>query len=426
MKITIATVGTRGDVQPYIAIGLGLQAAGHQVQIATDPLFKSFIENHGLGFVSVAADPRQAMQEDMRQIGGNPVRLLRWIDQQFTPLARQYFIEMQAGCQDSDAILVSALAFTAMHVAQKLGIPSLATYLYPISPTRAYPSMAASSLPSWLPNMGQVNWWSFRLYNLGFFRMTLPVVNQLRQEILDLPPIPWLYYSKIDLSEVPIIYGYSNYVLPKPVDWGDNLHVTGYWFMPDRDYQAGRELTAFLDQGPKPVYIGFGSMLDVEAAHTTQIVLEALKSTGQRAILHGGWSDIGARQLPDYVYKVGEVPHSWLFPRMAAVVHHGGAGTTAAGLRAGIPAVIVPYFGDQPFWARLVHQLGTSPAPIPRLKLSASKLADAIHEAIQDDAMQREAGILGEKIRAEKGVEQAVELIESYLKNPEFLMQFNP
>ncbi|MGB5845426.1 MAG: glycosyltransferase [Anaerolineales bacterium] len=426
MKITIATVGTRGDVQPYIALGRGLQAAGHQVQIATDPLFQTFIENHGLGFAAVAADPRTAMQEDMRQIGGNPLRLLRWIDRQFTPLARQYFIDMRDACQESDAILVSALAFAAMHVAQALGIPSLATYLYPLTPTRAFPSMAASNLPPWLPNIGWFNWISFRLYNLGFFRMMLPVVNQLRQEILALPPIPWNYYSRIDLSEVPVIFGYSQYLLPKPEDWGDHLHVTGYWFMNDSDYQPPRELSTFLEHGPQPIYIGFGSMLDAEASRTTQIVLEALKKSGQRAVLHGGWSDFGAQELPDNVYKVGNIPHSWLFPYMAAAVHHGGAGTTAAVLRAGVPAVIVPYFADQPFWARLVYQLGASPDPIPRGKLSAGKLAAAIQAATRDEQMQNTASQLGDQICRENGIAQAVDLIDGYLQQPERLMRFNP
>lgn len=426
MKITIATVGTRGDVQPYVALGLGLQDAGHHVQIATDPLFQSFIESHGLGFAPVNADPRQAMQEDIRQIGSNPIRLLRWIDRQFTPLARQYFIDMHAAAQDSDAILVSALAFAAMHVAQSLGIPSLATYLYPVTPTRTFPSMAGSSLPAWLSNVGWVNWSSFRLYNLFFFRMMLPMINQLRQEILNLPPIPWNYYTKIDISDVPIIYGYSQYVIPKPVDWGDHLHVTGYWFMPDNHYQPPRELASFLDAGPKPVYIGFGSMLDAEAARTTQIVLEALQMIGGRAILHGGWSDFGAQELPDSVFRTGEVPHSWLFPRMAAVVHHGGAGTTAAGLRAGVPAVIVPYFADQPFWARHVHQLGASPVPIPREQLSATKLAAAIKSALQNDQMKTTASQLGEQINGENGVATAVNLIEGYLQKPEQLMRFNP
>ena len=426
MKITIATVGTRGDVQPYIALGHGLQEAGHQVQIATDSILQVFIEGKGLGFAEVKADPRRALQEDIRKIGSNPVSLLRWIERNYTPLARQYFIDMRSACQGADAVLVSALAFAAMHVAQYFGIPSLATYLYPVTPTRAFPSMAASNTPSWLSSIGWFNWQSFRLYNLTFFRMTLPVINNLREEILDLPPIPWSYYTKIDISEVPIIYGYSKYVLPKLKDWGAHLHVTGYWFVDDPGWRPPKELTNFLDSGPKPIYIGFGSMVDAEAIKTTDLVIKALHLTGQRAILHGGWSDLGSSSLPETVHKVSEVPHSWLFPRLAAIVHHGGAGTTAAALRAGVPSVIVPYFADQPFWARVIHQLGASPKPIPREKLSATNLASAIQEATHDKPILNKSASLGDQIRAENGVMKAVEQIEHYLHNPQDLLRHNP
>jgi sterol 3beta-glucosyltransferase len=426
MKITIATVGTRGDVQPYIALGHGLQSHGHQVQIATDSTFQEFITASGVGFAEVKANPRRALQEDIRKIGSNPARLLRWIETNFTPLARQYFIDMHAACQDSDAILVSALAFASLHVAQALNIPSLATYLSPVTPTREFPSMVASGLPGWLPFKGQLNWLSFRLYNLAFFRMTLPVVNQLRQEILDLPPVPWSYYSNLDVSEVPIIHGYSQHVLPKPKDWGEHQHVTGYWFMDDPEWQPSESLVRFLENGPPPVYIGFGSMVDVEAQKVTEQVLKALQLTDQRAVLHSGWSDLGSGGISENAYKVGDVPHSWLFPHMAAIVHHGGAGTTAAALRAGVPSVIVPYFADQPFWAHWVYQLGASPKPIPRDKLTTHNLAAAIQKATQDETILRNARLLGEKIHAEKGVSQAVQLIESYLKDPAYLFQFNP
>lgn len=426
MKITIATVGTRGDVQPYIALGRGLQKSGHQVQIATDSTFEGFIEASGLGFAEVKANPRRALQEDIRRIGSSPIRLLRWIDRNFTPLARGYFIDMQEACQNSDAVLVSALAFAAMHVAQSLGIPSLATYLYPITPTRSFPSMAASSLPEWLTGVGWINWMSFRLYNLAFFRMTLPVINDLRKEILGLPSVPWSYYLNIDISDVPIIYGYSKHVIPHPADWRATQHITGYWFLDDPEWRPPKELSQFLEAGPPPIYIGFGSMVDAEAKKTTDIVLEALKLTGQRAILHGGWSDLGSHSLPETVYKVSDVPHSWLFPRMAAIIHHGGAGTTAAALRAGIPAVIVPYFADQPFWARRIYQLGVSPKPIPRDKLSAQKLAAAILEAIQEKNIRESALQLGKHIRKEDGVTEAVQKIDHYLSEPEKLIQFNP
>lgn len=426
MKITIATVGTRGDVQPYIALGLGLQESGHLVQIATDSTFKDFIEASGLSFAEVKADPRRALQEDTRRIGSNPIRMLRWIDRQFAPLARGYFIDMLAACQDSDAILVSALAFAAMHVAQALGIPYLATYLYPVTPTHAFPSMAASSLPEWLTGVGWVNWLTFRFYNLSFFRMMLPLVNQLRGEILSLPPIPWSYYTHIDLSEVPIIYGYSQHVIPRPPDWGDHLHVTGYWFFDQHGWEPPHDLAYFIESGPPPVYIGFGSMVDAEAQKTTRFVMDALAITGQRAVLHSGWSDLGFKKGSDRFFKVRDIPHNWLFPRMAAVVHHGGAGTSSAALLAGVPSVIVPYFADQPFWARHIYQLGASSKPMPRDKLNAEKLAAAIQESVEGKAIRERARQLGSLIRQEDGIAQAVRLIDRYLSEPQKLMQFNP
>jgi UDP:flavonoid glycosyltransferase YjiC (YdhE family) len=215
-------------------------------------------------------------------------------------------------------------------------------------------------------------------------------------------------------------------VLPKPHDWGDHLHITGYWFMEEATYQPQTELVRFLESGSRPVYIGFGSMLDQEATQTTRIVLEALDITGQRAILHGGWSELGHQALPDTVLRVADIPHNWLFPRMAAVVHHGGAGTTAAGLRAGVPSVIVPYFGDQPFWARRVHQMGAGPTPIPRLKLTASKLAHALLEAMQDQNILQTSAKVGAEIQAENGVQNAVELINHYLEHPQTLLKYNP
>ena len=235
-----------------------------------------------------------------------------------------------------------------------------------------------------------------------------------RRDVLDLPPLPWSLYATLDISPEPILYGYSRHVVPIPPDWGPWLHVTGYWFgARDPAYQPPAELAAFLAAGPPPVYIGFGSMVDMETAAVTRVVLEALQITGQRGVVSGGWSDLGAGSLPESVLRVGAVPHDWLFPRMAAVVHHGGAGTTAAGLRAGVPSVLVPFFADQPFWGRRVAVLGVGPKPIPRKQLTAERLAAAIREATGDTVMRQRAVDLGARIRSEDGVAAAVEVIES-------------
>ena len=193
--------------------------------------------------------------------------------------------------------------------------------------------------------------------------------------------------------------------------------MTGYWFLdPAADWQPQPELLDFLASGPPPIYIGFGSMASRQPRATADMALEALRRTGQRGVLYAGWGGLHKEDLPDSVFMVGSTPHSWLFPRMAAVVHHGGAGTTAAGLAAGVPAVITPFFADQPFWAQRVYELGAGPKPVPRRKLTAENLAAAIEAALSDATIRARVATLGARIRAENGVAAAVALIEQTVK----------
>jgi UDP:flavonoid glycosyltransferase YjiC (YdhE family) len=202
-------------------------------------------------------------------------------------------------------------------------------------------------------------------------------------------------------------------VIAPPADWPDYIHVTGYWFLePPAGWEPPGDLVDFLQAGPPPVYVGFGSMLSRKPEETADLVLQALARTGQRAVLSSGWGGLKKEKFPETVFMVGSIPHSWLFPKMAAVVHHGGAGTTGAGLRAGIPSVITPFFGDQPFWGHRVYALGVGPEPIPRKRLTVENLAGAIQRAVSDMAIREKASRLGERIRAEDGIARAVAIIE--------------
>ncbi|GAI89558.1 unnamed protein product, partial [marine sediment metagenome] len=223
----------------------------------------------------------------------------------------------------------------------------------------------------------------------------------------------WGPYASLQQKKQTILYGYSLQVIPFPKDWDDFIHVTGYWFL---EQSAGWEppidLIDFLQSGPPPVYIGFGSMVNSKPEETADLVLQALARTSQRGVLSSGWGGLKKEYLPDTVFMIGSMPHNWLFPRMAAVVHHGGVGTTAAGLWAGIPAIVTPYFGDQPFWGQRVYELGVGPRPIPRQRLTVDRLAEAINCVVSDAAMREKAIRLGECIRAENGIARAVEVIE--------------
>jgi UDP:flavonoid glycosyltransferase YjiC (YdhE family) len=212
------------------------------------------------------------------------------------------------------------------------------------------------------------------------------------------------------------VYGYSPLVVPKPPDWGEWIHVCGYWFLDAAEtYQPPDDLIAFLQSGPPPVYVGFGSMIHRDPARVAEMAVKALAIAQQRGILLTGWAGLNHRNLPDHVFQIDAAPHDWLFPRTAAVVHHGGAGTAAAGLRAGVPSIVVPFFADQHFWGERAHALGVGPKPIPQKQLTAERLAEAIHIAVTDQAMRARAADLGRRLQAEDGVGRAVEVIQDYL-----------
>jgi sterol 3beta-glucosyltransferase len=420
MHITINSFGTRGDVQPFIALGMGLKEAGHSVRVLTHAVFESFVREHGLDFYPIPLDPREVLLEQaIADFGINPVKFMRWLREKYKVLLNELFRVTYEAADGADLLLNSWFSFAGYHVAEKRGIPAIAANLQPASPTCAFQSMSALPLPRWLPFKGMYNYLSTRFTNQLFLAMTRPLVNTCRAEVLDLPPLSARYYWGVDIDETVLyIYGYSPSVLAKPPDWGDNIQVTGYWFLDQTDgFEPSAVLLDFIDGGPPPVYIGFGSMVDHEREEITWLILEALTIAGLRAILLGGWSELGGSALPENILRIDYAPHEWLFPKMSAVIHHGGAGTTAAGLRAGVPTIVIPFFADQFFWGWRVSELGAGPQAIPRKKLTAARLADAMVQAVNDDNMRQKAAELGQKIRAEDGVGQAIAFIERHFNS---------
>lgn len=424
MRIAVNTLGTRGDVQPYIALGLGLQQAGHSVRIITHEIFGPFVREHGLDLYPLPLDPRQVLiNQALTELGNNPLLISRWLKANFQPVLRDIFAATLAANADAELMLNSGLSFAGWHVAEKLDIPAIATMLWPMTPSRHLPGAVGRIPPAWLPSRGLANYYSTKLFNQLFYNLMLPLVNQCRQEILDLPSISARDYWSLDSprSATPIIYGYSPSVVPRPSDWGDYQQIAGYWFLDmAQDYDPDAQLLEFLATGPPPVVVGFGSMVDRQQETINRLITDALQETGQRAILLGGWSELGLGHLPSSILRVDAVPHDWLFPRVSAVVHHGGAGTTAAALRAGIPSVVVPWFGDQFFWAWRVRELGAGPAPIPRKELTAAKLAAAIRQAVDDESIKHQATHLSQQICTEDGVGSAVRLIDTFARQRHF------
>ena len=422
MRIAIIAPGSRGDVEPYVALGEGLKGAGHEVRLVTHEDFETLVTSHGLEFWPVEGSVQDIVQgADMRDRleGGNFLAVLSQMSREAQRGALNLAIAGLAAGQSAD-LLVAGLGglFVGLALAEKLRVCLLQTYCIPFTPTRAYPSFMVPGLPFGLG--GALNQLSHDLARQMMWQAFRPADRLARREVLDRRPAPfWGPYASDCLRDMPVLYGFSPSIIQPPPDWGRDIHVTGYWFLdPAENWTPPADLSEFLEAGPPPVYIGFGSMSSQNPQETGRLVLEALARAQQRAVVLSGWSGLQPTDLPSSAITVDSVPFSWLFPRCAAVVHHGGAGTTAAGLRAGVPSVVIPFFADQPFWGRRVAELGVGPAPIPRRRMTVERLARAIELAVGDSGMRRRAADLGAVIRVEDGIARAVAVVEGLPKSP--------
>ncbi len=419
MRIAIIALGSRGDVQPYIALGKGLKTAGHYVRLISHENFEQLVSSHDLEFWSAKGDVQEIMESpEMRDLleKGNFLAITAYTAKASKQAAIDWAHDGLAACQGMELLLAGVGGlFLGLALAEKLKLPLLQAYVFPFTPTSVFP---APLFPQFVSKLGgYVNRLSHHLFRQIMWQGSRTGDGIARQQVLGLPAAPfWGLYNSPPLQRYSILYGFSPSIIPKPSDWR-NTHVTGYWFLDEApNWTPPAALVEFLQSGSPPVYVGFGSMRSQNPEETADLVLKAISLTGQRAILQSGWGGLNKNHLPDTVFMVDSISHSWLFPRVAAVVHHGGAGTTAAGLRAGVPTIVIPFFGDQPFWGQRVAELGVGPKLIPRKKLTAERLAEAIHIAMTNRSMRQCAAKLGAKIRAEDGIASAVAIVKEIEK----------
>ncbi len=418
MRIVIFTIGSRGDVQPYVALAKGLRSAGHPVTVATHEEFEELVTTYGVGFVRIGGDVREMLESQSGQAwlrsGYNPVKFAKQFMNILEPFKKGFLSESLDVCQHAEAIIYSTLSFPVYHVAEALDVPCFYAPLQPMSRTREIPYIQLAGSFT----LGRAaNWWTHIISEQLFWQPLRPDVNMWRVNTLGLPRESFFGpFSKVYKNEFPFLYGFSESVFSKPGDWPAWHYITGYWFLNGRDWKPDPRLVTFLENGSAPVYIGFGSMVVYDDPNAfVELILNAVKRSGQRVVLQKGWNHWQTHGLPDWVFPVDYIPHDWLFPRMSAVIHHGGAGTTAAGLRAGVPTVTVPFFADQPFWGSRVAALGAGCKPIPPTQLSAIRLAHAIRTATTDEDMKTCAAAIGSKLRNEDGVARAINIINRYL-----------
>jgi len=411
MRIVIIAPGTRGDVQPYIALGQGLQNAGHYIRIVSHSNFELLVTSYGLEFWSFGNDVKDAVENnEMRELTekGNFLLLMAKMAKEAQREALRFAEGGLMAAQGMDIVLAGMGGlYIGIAIAEKLDISLVQAYVVPFTPTQELSSVLTPKLPTLLNRFShqltrQLMWQGFRSAD-----------SIARKKVLGIPAAPLLGpYDSKSTHNMPILYGFSPSVIPPPSDWNGNTHITGYWFINEADdWQAPSALLDFLQSGSPPVYIGFGSMSNRNPEHTADLVIQALALTNQRAILLSGWGGLQTTNLPDSIFMIDSIPHLWLFPRVSAVVHHGGASTTAAGLKAGIPSVVIPFFGDQPFWGQRVADLGVGSKPIPRKKLTAERLANAIQEVVTNEDIRSRAAKLGKQIQTENGIESAVNII---------------
>ncbi|PTD12338.1 Sterol 3-beta-glucosyltransferase UGT80B1 [Fusarium culmorum] len=412
------------------------------VRIATHPTFRTFVEENGLEFFNIGGDPAELMAFMVKHPGLMPG--FDAITSGEITKRRKGIEEILMGCWRScieggdglgpapkphasnapldvslvsgnsgqepfvaDAIIANPPSFAHVHIAEKLGIPVHMMFTMPWSPTRAFPHPLANIQSSNTDDV-MTNYMSYTLVEMMTWQGLGDVINRFRKKALDLPPLSLIWAPGL-LSRLKISWTYcwSPALIPKPNDWGRHIDISGFYFLNlASSYTPDPELAAFLRDGPPPVYIGFGSIVVDDPNAMTEMIFEAVKLSGVRALVSKGWGGLGADDLgkPDGVYMLGNVPHDWLFEHVSCVVHHGGAGTTAAGIKAGKPTLVVPFFGDQPFWGAMIARAKAGPDPIPYKQLTAEKLAEAIKFCVKPETLEQ-AKAMGQKIREEKGTD---------------------
>ncbi len=411
MKITLLTYGSRGDVQPFLALAVALQAAGHAPVLAAPLRFRAFVEAHQVSFLPLPGDPEQ-ISARFNDAGGHPLRTVRAISEYVLQIAPEVAAASYAACQGSDLIIHGFLFTSGGHAAaRQLGVPDISIQTFPMfAPTRAFPNVSAAGIPP-----GWLSYGSHWLFDRVFRYGGNAGYRRLHRAHPDMPfsdRLPWPFAPAGRTPATPLVFAFSRHVIPPPVEWQreSHIHVPGYFHLPSQAYQPPADLAAFLAAGEPPVCITFGSMINRRMEEMLAVILEAVRQVGRRALLLSGWG--GVPLSADNVFAIGSVPHDWLLPRCCLVIHHGGAGTTAAALRSGTPSMVIPLAGDQPFWARRVDALGVGPRSIRARDLSVEAMRAAL-QAIGSTEHAARAAALARLLQAEDGVGAGVRLVEA-------------
>lgn len=410
MRVLILTFGTRGDVDPYIALAARLSVEGHEAFVGAPEDFRPDVEACGAGFEPMGTEMLRLVRDSMGGMAG-PADSIRLIGRMKAAMRASLLQQWRAAQRVGPTLIVThPKALGGSHIAQRLRIPVVASIPLPfLTPTSAFPVPFISRSLTGPVNRASYHFNQFSAIVYG------GMINTFRRRILGLNQMSRFsdYLHAEDGSRLPVLYGFSEHIVPVPSDYPDTAHVTGYWHQSGSAWTPPAELEEFLDTEDPIVYIGFGSMgFGKHAVERGRLIAEAVERAGIRAVVATGWGGLSLPEASPRILTVDEAPHDHLFPRVTAVVHHGGAGTTAAGLRAGRPTLVCPVLGDQTFWGQRVASLGAGPDPVPLRKLTVEVLADCLRQLVADPQFSRQAAAVGERLRQEDGTGDAVKVLE--------------
>ncbi len=409
VKITMLTIGSTGDVRPFILLGKELLSRGHTVTIAAFSAFRPMVEREGLGFFPLSGDAEKFINSLM-QPGSGGITFMSRLKKGLNTVAPQLIQDMYESCLHAEAMICNFFGSVYYSIAEKLGIPCIQIQYCIMDPNSEHPLSVIKyqNLASW------INRSSFKLGYLVIGVVESRYLSAWRKEnhvLLRKPHTAPDY--RIGSHQIPVIYALSPAVVHRPAEWGSHIHMSGFWFDPcPPAWSAPEDLQRFLNESDPPVYIGFGSMNSGDMNRLTAIVLRSVHAAGIRAVVSAGSGSLIYSSNSKVFFTHDYVPHDWLFPRVRAVVHHGGAGTTAAGLLYGRPTLVIPFSGDQPFWGHRVYELGCGPKPLSREKLTVHRFTKALLDLCSQEHYRIKAEEISSRLRVENGTKNAADLIE--------------
>jgi sterol 3beta-glucosyltransferase len=415
--IVLLAGGTLGDVAPFVALGRGLREAGARARVVAHAPFAPLVRAHGLECAELGPDPGELLNADPAALtlDDGPLATVRaslGYVRRAQPLYARMLTAAWQACRDASALLVALPTLWGVDIAEALGVPLVVAPLQPLTPTSAWPSALLPFTRSLGPHANRL---SHRLLGMAIWLPWRAIFGRWRARELQLAPARGDHLARALAAGVPFVYGFSPWLVPPPQDWPGNHTVSGHWTLPGAAEGPPAELVRFLANGPPPVYVGFGSMGARRPHEDAALAVEAARRAGRRLVLLGGPAAQAIAHGSPAVCVVERAPHSWLFQHVAAVFHHGGAGTTHAALRAGVPTAALPVAADQYFWGARIAMLGAGPPPVARHTLDAPRLAELMHMAGNLPEYRRRAAALGALLRAEDGVARSVEVVRGLI-----------